>query len=216
MVEELPEVNKSLLGELCVLLHQIAKNHTVNFMDANNLSIVVGPNLIWDPTRNLDTSFSTLSQVGTIVTTMIASCPLFFPDTAALYGLTAEEASSEAVTGASSLSEILRNNAADMVSQAKTLFEYVDANGNGTLDRDEFYYFFNELMQIVNMPPPTDAEIDEAIATIDVDGNEEIDWDEFLVSSSHVSLSFSRVSNQSIILSIDQAWWKDSHVRYCH
>jgi hypothetical protein len=188
LISELPAINRHILAELSVLLYQCAQHHQVSLMDANNLSIVVGPNLLWHPSRNLDASFSSLSQVGSLVTLIITHCPELFPEVASANGI--KQSSAAEITGGSSLKDILRNNQRDMVSQANTLFNYVDANGNGTLDRDEFWEFFTELMAIVSMPPPTEDEIAEAIAEIDQDGNEEIDWNEFLL------------------------WWQDAHLRY--
>lgn len=188
LIAELPPMNRNILAELIVLLYQCAQHHEVSFMDANNLSIVVGPNLLWHSSRNLDASFSSLSQVGHLVTTIIANGPEFFPEVASANGI--QQGNAADVKGKSSLQDILKTNRRDMVEQARKLFNYVDANGNGTLDREEFVEFFTELMQLLHMPPPSDDDIDEAILVIDQDGNEEIDWDEFLM------------------------WWQEAHLRY--
>ena len=56
----------------------------------------------------------------------------------------------------------------------RAAFQYVDTDNGGTIDPDEFTVLCNELD-----PSMTTADIDEAIAKIDLDGDGEIDFDEF-------------------------------------
>jgi len=83
----LPTDNLNIMRELLILLYQLSLHSEESKMDAANLSIVISPNLIWDPTRSVSISFSTLDKTSNLVENMIYNSLSFFPETASVYDL---------------------------------------------------------------------------------------------------------------------------------
>lgn len=63
--------------------------------------------------------------------------------------------------------------------EGRRLFLTYDFNGDGHMDKVEFTFFYSDMMASMNLPLPTEADIDDTIAILDKDKNNEISYEEF-------------------------------------
>ncbi|KRZ45236.1 Rho GTPase-activating protein 44, partial [Trichinella pseudospiralis] len=78
VLESLPEANYNNVYYLMTFLSRIAQNQHVTKMSAQNLAIVFGPNVLWNP--DSETSYVPDSQVGVLVECLINNASYFFPN----------------------------------------------------------------------------------------------------------------------------------------
>ena len=79
LVNTLPKDNYNLLQYLFSLLQQISQNATISQMNAENLAIVIAPNLIWEKELNLNPSaVQNLVKGNTLTCLMIEHCDEIF------------------------------------------------------------------------------------------------------------------------------------------
>lgn len=90
MLQELPDVNYATLAYICRFLSRLAANHAVTKMDAKNLGLVFGPNLIrhMDNTPELLMVTADLAQHLTFM--LISHCDVVLPCTPSKETVTAE------------------------------------------------------------------------------------------------------------------------------
>ncbi|KAL6060709.1 Rho GTPase-activating protein 29 [Balamuthia mandrillaris] len=77
LIEQLPEVNQNILYACLSLLFMVSCNSHHNMMDADNLSLVVGPNMLWS--EQGDVSLGHLAKVNTLIRFMIQNLDELFP-----------------------------------------------------------------------------------------------------------------------------------------
>jgi hypothetical protein len=70
-IKSLPEVNQYMLHHLLYLLYKISQNSQDNMMTSSNLSICVGPSILWtqDPQYSLDPAYT--KEVSSLLETLI-------------------------------------------------------------------------------------------------------------------------------------------------
>ncbi|KRX77531.1 Rho GTPase-activating protein 44, partial [Trichinella sp. T6] len=78
VLESLPEANYNNIYYLMTFLSRVAQNQHVTKMSAQNLAIVFGPNVLWNP--DSETSYVPDSQVGVLVECLINNASYFFPN----------------------------------------------------------------------------------------------------------------------------------------
>lgn len=86
-----------------------------------------------------------------------------------------EEAAQAAAEEAARLEALRREAESPATKEARALFEEIDEDGSGTLDRDEIRILSRRLGKKL-----TSAKLDAAMAEMDEDGNGDVDFDEFL------------------------------------
>ena len=77
-IKSLPEVNQYMLHHLLYLLYKISQNSQKNMMTSSNLSICVGPSILWtqDPQYSLDPAYT--KEVSSLLETLIDNyCTLY-------------------------------------------------------------------------------------------------------------------------------------------
>ncbi|XP_041108433.1 T-cell activation Rho GTPase-activating protein-like [Polyodon spathula] len=93
VVEKLPRPNILLLQHFLCVLHHISKNSEINKMDARNLAVCIGPNmLLLDSTLSLEVQKEMTEKITTLTQFLIENCCEIFGDNiTALFGEPFEE-----------------------------------------------------------------------------------------------------------------------------
>lgn len=86
-----------------------------------------------------------------------------------------EEAAQAAAVEAARLEALRREAESPATKETRALFEEMDEDGSGTLDKDEIRILAKRLGKKL-----TNAKLDAAMAEMDADGNGDVDFDEFL------------------------------------
>jgi calmodulin len=86
-----------------------------------------------------------------------------------------EEAAQAAAEEAARLEALRREAESPATQEARALFDEIDEDGSGALDRDEIRVLAKRLGKKL-----TNAKLDAAMAEMDADGNGDVDFDEFL------------------------------------
>eukprot|EP01103_Thecamoeba_quadrilineata_P020804 TRINITY_DN913_c0_g1_i1.p1 TRINITY_DN913_c0_g1~~TRINITY_DN913_c0_g1_i1.p1 ORF type:complete len:674 (+),score=152.93 TRINITY_DN913_c0_g1_i1:69-2090(+) len=180
-LDRLPESNRQLLGELLALLHEISLQYEVNRMDPHNLAIVLSPNLIWEPTRSNTLYLSSIHSTTLLVQTMIEHCAYFFPELVKKYKSSLDQACKMSGGAEQTRSTFFdENDEEKAIAEAKRLFDQHDNETRGELDSLEFFEFFRELLVTLQLPLPGEEQCLVIMSAIDTDGNNMVDWNEFL------------------------------------
>jgi RhoGAP domain/EF-hand domain pair len=187
IVAVLPEANQSLLLELVSLLAEVARTDG-NAMDARNLAIVVGPNLIWEQARKDDAmaAMSSSSAIETFSTFLIERYRDVFPRTALSLGVGGlDDRRLLRLSRSPSNAAILpgENNddatASELGAEAYRLFATYDTDQSGSIDRGEFEVFYTEFLSSLGRKTPSKKRIEKAWKTIDEKRTGEVSWPEF-------------------------------------
>ena len=78
----------------------------------------------------------------------------------------------------SDLQEILEDRS-KLMALTKEVFDIVDKNGSGLIDRDELKEALTIVARDANMPPPSQSDVDGVLKALDSDGNGTLDLVEF-------------------------------------
>ena len=76
------------------------------------------------------------------------------------------------------IQEIL-DNAERFAEVAKSVFDNVDTNGSGQIERNELKVAMGNIAAEARISPPSDADIDKIISEVDHDGNRTLSLSEF-------------------------------------
>jgi Rho GTPase-activating protein 1 len=76
MVHRLPPINLAVLQYLITFLTKVAKHEEVNKMSSSNISIVIGPNLVWS--SSAVTNLTALTEINSFTLLLINNCSEIF------------------------------------------------------------------------------------------------------------------------------------------
>jgi len=76
------------------------------------------------------------------------------------------------------LQELLSDRA-KLMEVTKALFDVVDKNGSGAIDKAELQEALAIVARDAGMPPPSASDVDEVLKVLDCNGNGTIDVEEF-------------------------------------
>ena len=175
ILARLPEDNFALLKVVCKLCSDVASQSEVNLMTPKNIAIVMSPNLLWDRARDLELAFSHLSASTLLCRSLIDNFAFFFEPTA----LVVPPRPPRKLTASAGNAGAMR-----YVDEARKLFAAYDYDGNGSLDKEEFWAFFSDAVQCSASQESAkrlrELGITTIIKIIDSDGDGEISKPEFL------------------------------------
>jgi Ca2+-binding EF-hand superfamily protein len=78
----------------------------------------------------------------------------------------------------SDLQEILEDRS-KLMALTKEVFDIVDKNGSGVIDKEELKEALTIVARDASMPPPTQSDVDGVLKALDSDGNGTLDLVEF-------------------------------------